>query len=212
MESICVMPFGRRVRAMSRIPRSAACAARKRKSIDCAFSLFRACQSTVRKFRDRSSKKERRDNLPSWWLRESVIMKTRCMMRSFKVKVVSGEFSCAIDCCFMREREVVVFRVEVWRWHRHFDVDAWHLALVHFRCANCALTSPHHPTSYAACSRKDSSNCVWREISDSETDLDNFVRTPDVFGHAKAEGLSIFQIKRLSPSRETVGSTQKRNI
>ncbi len=37
-----VIALGRRVRPRSRIPRSAAWAARKRKSIDCAFSLLRA--------------------------------------------------------------------------------------------------------------------------------------------------------------------------
>ena len=42
MLSIDVISLGRRVREMSRIPRSAACAARKRKSIDCAFSELRA--------------------------------------------------------------------------------------------------------------------------------------------------------------------------
>lgn len=42
IESIEVMSFGRRVREMSRMPRSAACAARKRNSIDCAFSELRA--------------------------------------------------------------------------------------------------------------------------------------------------------------------------
>ena len=37
-----MMSFGRRVRPASIIPRSAACWARKRKSIDCAFSELRA--------------------------------------------------------------------------------------------------------------------------------------------------------------------------
>ena len=37
-----VMAFGRRVRPASIIPREAACWARKRKSIDCAFSELRA--------------------------------------------------------------------------------------------------------------------------------------------------------------------------
>lgn len=37
-----VMALGRRVREMSRMPREAACCARKRKSIDCAFSELRA--------------------------------------------------------------------------------------------------------------------------------------------------------------------------
>jgi hypothetical protein len=37
-----VISFGRRVREMSIMPASAACAARKRKSIECAFSELRA--------------------------------------------------------------------------------------------------------------------------------------------------------------------------
>jgi len=42
-----VMSLGRRVRPASRMPRSAAWAARKRKSIDCAFSLLRAWRGGV---------------------------------------------------------------------------------------------------------------------------------------------------------------------
>ena len=42
IESTVVMALGRRVRPMSMIPMSAACCARKRNSIDWAFSLFRA--------------------------------------------------------------------------------------------------------------------------------------------------------------------------
>lgn len=42
IESMDVISLGRRVREMSRMPRSAACAARKRNSIDCAFSELRA--------------------------------------------------------------------------------------------------------------------------------------------------------------------------
>ena len=43
IELTSVMTFGRRARPASITPRSAACWARKRKSIDCAFSELRAC-------------------------------------------------------------------------------------------------------------------------------------------------------------------------
>jgi len=47
MELTEVISLGRRVREMSMIPASAACAARKRKSIECAFSELRAMIAVV---------------------------------------------------------------------------------------------------------------------------------------------------------------------